>query len=103
MLTKEDFMKLDKERLADLLVEMQEELSNYRKFTPPFYPNQPIPTYPTYPYITWDSSAPCFSENGVCTNKFHDCINCPKFAYGTNGGESTINFRAQEKTTNLNK
>ena len=65
MLTKEDYMHLPKERLAELLVEL----------------NRPIihlpdaPAIPVVPEITrWS-----FGCDGIhCTNPQMDCINCPK-------------------------
>jgi hypothetical protein len=58
MLTKEDYMKLPKERLAELLAERE----NYQPSVIPVIQNQ----------------LPCCTPGGVCTNPFHDCINCPK-------------------------
>jgi hypothetical protein len=60
MLTKEDYMKLDKERLAELLVEKDRE-EREKSFQIPFVPKE----QGTCPY------------GGNCTNPFHDCINCP--------------------------
>lgn len=62
---KEDYMKLTKERLAELLAERD---------------SQPvIPTIIESPHLT------CF-EGGPCNNPFHDCINCPR---QTTGGSWT--------------
>ena len=55
-MTKEDYMKLSKERLAELLVERDRAIGIY---TPVF-------------------ELPCCASGGVCTNPFHDCINCPR-------------------------
>lgn len=60
MLTKEDYMKLDKERLAELLVEKDRE-EREKPFQIPFVPKE----QGTCPY------------GGNCTNPFHDCVNCP--------------------------
>jgi hypothetical protein len=57
-MTKEDYMKLSKERLAELLAERD---SNIRI----------VPM----PIESWHLS--CY-EGGSCTNPFHDCINCPR-------------------------
>lgn len=57
-LTKEDYMKLPKEKLAELLVE-REKL-------------QPM----VVPITT--NLFPCCIPGGVCTNPHHDCINCPR-------------------------
>lgn len=60
MLTKEDLMKLSKERLAELLVEA------INQQTPvvhtPFSQVRPL----------------CYEPDGICTNPQRDCINCPK-------------------------
>ena len=58
---KEDYMRLPKERLAEMLVERD---------------NQPtyIPAYPQYiPYYNMF----CPLTGGACTNPHHDCYNCP--------------------------
>jgi hypothetical protein len=82
-LTKEDLMKLSKERLVELLLEMQTEQETTPNVTPyiPWYPYNP-------PYIsspTPISSSPCWAPDGDCPNKYHDCINCPKTATGGSG------------------
>lgn len=59
MLTKEDYMKLPKERLAELLVERDRQL--------------PIIVQPFGSKII-----PCYAPDGICTNPQRDCINCPK-------------------------
>ena len=64
MLTKEDYMKLPKERLAELLVERDRQL--------------PIIVQPFSSKIL-----PCYAPDGICTNPQRDCINCPK-TYWTN-------------------
>ena len=69
MMTKEDYMKLPKERLAELLVEKEWEQKR---------------NDPTIPF------AGCLDPNGICINPFHDCINCPRqFSFG--GGFTTTN------------
>ena len=58
-MTKEDYMKLPKERLAELLAEKDN-----------------VPMYIPY-------NPPTLLCNGsVCTNPFHDCINCPRQVTG---------------------
>ena len=74
MLTKEDYMKLPKERLAELLVEKE----NRQPMVIPAAPNQ----------------LPCCTPGGVCTNPFHDCINCPK-----PWGDSGVITRTTTNTT----
>lgn len=54
-MTKEDYMRLPKERLAELLVEKENQRFAYMQFHPL-----------------------CYEQGGTCTNPFHDCINCPK-------------------------
>lgn len=60
---KEDYMRLPKERLAELL----EERDNEQKYTPSLSPIQV-----TAPQL------PCYAPDGICVNPFHDCVNCPK-------------------------
>ena len=59
MLTKEDYMKLPKERLAELLVERDLPVT----------------------YVPFSQTLPCYAPDGICTNPQRDCINCPK-TYG---------------------
>lgn len=56
-LTKQDLMRLPKERLAEIIVEMMKE--------------------PRITYIPAPFEPLCFN-GGVCTNPFRDCINCPR-------------------------
>lgn len=67
---KEDYMKLRKERLAELLAERDARDQLMRM--PPLQ----VPA--------WEPS--CFS-GGPCTNPHHDCINCPR---QYTGGRYTI-------------
>lgn len=66
-LTKQDLMRLPKERLAEIIVEMQEPLTltTPEKDVPHF-----IPFQNTRPF--------CYEPGGHCTNPQMDCINCPK-------------------------
>ena len=59
---KEDYMKLSKEKLAELL----EEKDNEPKYISQIPPIQVIEAQP-----------PCYAPDGICTNPCHDCINCP--------------------------
>lgn len=59
MLTKEDYMKLPKERLAELLIEAM---------------NRQMPVVHT----PFSKVIPCYAPDGICTNPQRDCINCPK-------------------------
>lgn len=73
-MTKEDYMRLSKERLAELLVEMEE-----KKFSQPIV-IQNTPTIPTTSYELCDGTH--------CINPLIDCINCPK---KTTGGITSPN------------
>ena len=66
-LTKEDLMRLPKERLAELLVEMDTVKAIEKIEIQP----SPIPLRDTKP-----SGWGC--DGTYCTNPFHDCINCPQ-------------------------
>lgn len=74
-MTKEDYMRLSKERLAELL----EERDIKDKEKVPYV----IPIIGTPDYV------PCYAPNGICTNPQHDCINCPKLS--STGGTWTTN------------
>ena len=71
-MTKEDYMRLPKERLAELLAERDNE-----------------PQRLVFPNPDNGYNVPCYASNGVCVNPFHDCINCPKMFGG--GGYTTTN------------
>lgn len=63
-LTKEDYMRLPKERLAELLVEMDSH---------PIQDIREIPIVPTPgPKVNW------WCDGTICTNPQMDCINCPR-------------------------
>ena len=66
-MTKEDYMHLPKERLAELLVEKETQRFAY------------MPIHPL-----------CYEQGGTCTNPFHDCVNCPK-VFGNDTGTFTTN------------
>ena len=77
LMTKEDYMHLPKERLAEMLAE-RDKIDAQR------------PTYEPYIYpwkINNQTFPPCFAHNGICTNPQHDCVNCPRlattFTFGT--------------------
>ena len=80
---KEDYMKLSKSRLAELLVEKDRELLFLQSqlATKQYAPGDFLP------YITKDANPPCWAPGGYCSNPFHDCINCPK-QWGGGGGTS---------------
>ena len=89
ILTKEDYLKFSKERLAELLVEKDRELASKPSLVP---------------YTIVQERQPlCYEPGGICTNKFHDCINCPRTNYtGFNyystswTGQETKNFPDKE-------
>ena len=66
----EDYMKLPKRRLAELLEERDRAISN------PIYIPFPAPTLS------------CLEDFSKCTNPYHDCINCPHNNC-TGGGSTT--------------
>ena len=72
MLTKDDLMKLSKERLCELLLEEWSKKENTLK---PF----------DFPSLGMDD---CY-HGGQCTNPFHDCINCPRLFSGNGTTIST--------------
>ena len=66
-MTKEDYMRLPKERLAELLAEIDWQV------------------HKRYTYL---APSPCYSKDGVCTNPYHDCVNCPR-QFGSGGHFTT--------------
>jgi hypothetical protein len=66
---KEDYMKLSKDRLAELL----EERDQQQQIQPIYVPT----VTPTPNYIPM-----CYEPGGVCTNPHRDCINCPRMFTG---------------------
>ena len=75
-MTKEDYMKLDKERLAELLAQKDLEDDFGRGIYRGLVPTTPVVVNP----INLD----CF-HGGPCTNPHHDCINCPRQYTGGGG------------------
>ena len=73
-MTKEDYMKLNRERLAELLTEKDQEISNLRDLL----------LRATAPPVIQQARPMCYEPDGFCTNPQRDCINCPKTA--TTGG-----------------
>lgn len=98
-LTKEDLMKLSKERLVELLLETQTEQETTPNATPyiPWYPYNP--PYVSSPHAI--DSIPCWAPNGHCPNKFHDCIDCPKTYSGGAGSSTTWISTASSDGSNL--
>lgn len=65
-MTKQDYMRLPKERLAELLEEkdrMKDMLLQQIEHPMPY---------------EQQGNIPCFAPNGICTNPHRDCILCPK-------------------------
>lgn len=77
-MTKEDYMKLSKERLAELLVERDEHDRNKT-------------IIPYQPALEGQYNPPCYAPDGICTNPQMDCFNCPK--RGVTGGIWTTNIK----------
>ena len=75
-MTVEDYMKLPKRRLAELLVERDRQ-----NFLPPIWPDKP----PQF--------LPCYAPGGICTNPQMDCINCPR--HGNYETVTTINTKEE--------
>ena len=91
-LTTEDYMWLPKERLAELLVERDEE-DEKNKYVPCPWTT---PYVPDYPWVTYeDKTGPCF-DGGPCNNPFHDCVNCP--GRWNTGGQWTTNTTTDIKS-----
>lgn len=65
-MTKEDYMRLSKERLAELLEMYDNAQAVTQKMMGQITPISVVAYEP-----------PCF-HGGLCTNPFHDCINCPR-------------------------
>ena len=65
MMTVEDYMCLSKKRLAEMLVERDEQDRNKT-------------IIPYQPALGGQYNPPCYSPGGICTNPYFDCINCPK-------------------------
>lgn len=79
-LTKEDYMRFPKERLAELLAELVEldVIKNDKiEIQPSVTPSR----------ITRPSGWGC--DGTICTNPFHDCINCPNRFYTAGPAIST--------------
>lgn len=75
---KEDYMRLPKERLAELLVEMEEKFSQLIV----------IPNTPTIPTTSYE----WMCDGTHCINPLMDCINCPiKTTGGITSSNSTNN------------
>lgn len=82
-MTKEDYMRLPKARLAELLAEIDEQDRNKT-----IIPYQPV--------LGGQYNPPCYAPDGVCINPQRDCINCPKLHYG--GGYTTTSDGTDIKT-----
>ena len=74
-MTKEDYMKLSKERLAELLAERDRE---------------PAVTMPYTPDLR------CYEPDGLCMNPQMDCVNCPRRYVGGAHWTTTTNHTTKE-------
>ena len=74
-MTKEDYMKLSKERLAELLVERDRESTTTQLS---YHPQ-------------------CYEPGGICTNPHRDCINCPRTNMATGYWTTTTNLSKDDK------
>lgn len=82
MMTKEDYMRLPKVRLAELLVERDKSVQPLIRIMPTDSPR-----------------LQCYEPGGTCTNSFRDCINCPK-TFGSGCGTfttTTLNPKDDER------
>lgn len=73
-MTYEDYMLLPKETLA-------KELAR-RDYLSTISAPMVVPPFPSEKYV------PCYHPDGVCTNPFRDCVNCPK-VWSTGGFTTT--------------
>ena len=83
---KKDYMRLPKERLAELLIEKDNEIKSLQLFLR----NEGNESN--------SSAIPCYAPNGICTNPFRDCINCPKTrttGFNTNSPQTQDNLWQQ--------
>lgn len=81
-MNKEDYMRLPKERLAELLAEKDAE----KKISPWF------------PIVTPTQNPDCF-HGGPCTNPHHDCINCPHL----DGSTDFVTYTTTNTSTKANE
>ena len=91
-MNKDDYMKLPKERLAELLAEKDAK----DEFAGGIYKGY----FPTVPTII-APQPPCYTSDGICINPQMDCINCPK--RGVTGGTWATNTGGTINTTNKNE
>lgn len=77
---KSDYMRLSKERLAELLEEydMRDYIDSIGQFNP-------------------TGMTPCYAEGGFCTNKHKDCVNCPKdWTFETTTTAEPVGFKIRK-------
>lgn len=74
----QDYMKLSKKRLAELLVER--DMHDYIGSVGTFNPNEVVP---------------CWAEGGYCSNPYRDCINCPRKWDDLRTNISTAGFKVE--------
>ena len=74
-------MFLPKKRLAELLEERDAKEEKNRidsKWIEETFKS--IPRQPNSNYLP-----PCYAPDGICTNPFHDCMDCPRLFNGSSG------------------
>ena len=76
-LKKEDLIRLSKERLVEIILEMQDER-----------PETPTIPWTPFPYYV-PENPPCWAPGGYCMNPQRDCVNCPRSGYNTGTTWST--------------
>ena len=92
--TKDDYMKLDKERLAEMLV-ARDKFDMERRQRSDITPPPCVPPQPIQPVIVPQYNPPCYAPDGICTNPFHDCMNCPRMFGGTGAWATKTNINTQ--------
>ena len=84
---KDDYMKLSKERLAELLEE-RDRIDLER-----------LPNYPPSHIPETDSTLPRCPFGGNCTNQFRDCVGCPGVI--SPGGTWTVSDTTMSNIENI--
>lgn len=83
---KSDYMKLSKERLAELL----EEYDNRNRM------------HSDWSYFGENNTnlVPCWAPGGYCSNPYHDCIGCPRTS---STGTTSVGFATNNVKLNNNE
>ena len=69
-MTIEDYMKLSKQRLAEILAERDAREEFARGIYRGWFPTEPT----SHPF--------CYEPGGICVNPQMDCVNCPRRGSG---------------------